>query len=263
MELNRRIAAVVTGGASGLGEATVRLMRSHGVAVALLDFDADRGQRIADELDCMFCQVDVSSEESISAALAQARAANGCERILVNCAGVAMGGRTVRIDPKTGAALPVTASHSAPNFTVNLLGTFICSGQSAAGMIGLDPINDDGERGIIINVGSTEGEDGTAGLAAYAASKGGVLALTLPMARDLQAYGVRVNAIAPGFFRTSATMIGSGPKAEAVHAKLVDQTLFPKRAGIPDEFAKLVQHIIENVYINAANIRIDAGHRLI
>ena len=258
MDLGEGISAVVTGGASGLGEATARRLRARGVKVAIFDFDVDRGNAIAKELDCHFSHVDISDEESVAGAFAEARAANGQERLLVNCAGVSVGERVARIDSKTGQPRAAGLKNLIPNLTVNIAGTFICAAQSAAGMLTLDPL-EDGERGAIVNVASTEAVEGSAALAGYSASKGGVLGLTSPMARDFEANGIRVNAILPGFFITGPKMIGQGDMAEAYHQKLISKTVFPKRGGKPDEFAKLVEHIAENIYINGANIRIDAG----
>lgn len=262
MELGKNIAAVVTGGASGLGEATARRLRSHGVQVTIFDFDAEGGKRVADELDCHFCQVDVTDEDNIAEALATARSLNGQERVLVNCAGVSVPGKSAKIERDTGKPVFVSKKDLMANVSVNLMGTFMCAAQSAAGMMTLDPLDEDGERGAIVNVASTEGESGKASFAAYSASKGGVLGMTLPMARDFHRSGIRVNAILPGFFMTGPKMVGSGPKAESYHEMLISETLFPKRAGRPAEFARLVEHLLENSYINAINIRIDAGQRL-
>ncbi|RYY25330.1 MAG: SDR family NAD(P)-dependent oxidoreductase [Sphingomonadales bacterium] len=262
MDLNDKLVAIVTGGASGLGEATVRLLRERGARVAILDYDAERGKQIAEELGCHFSQVDVSDDENVAAAFAAARAAQGQERLLVNCAGTAVASRTAKPNRKTGAVDRMRPQDIMPNVNVNLVGSLLCASHAAAGMIESEPAGDDAERGLIIHVASTEAMEGNIGFAAYSASKGGVVSMTLPMARDLQDFGIRVNTILPGFFRTGPKMIGSGPQAEAVHEKLIGLALFPKRAGQPGEFAKLVGHLAENVYINGATIRIDAGHRL-
>jgi NAD(P)-dependent dehydrogenase (short-subunit alcohol dehydrogenase family) len=262
MKLGADVAAIVTGGASGLGEATARRLHAHGVRVAIFDFDSERGEAIASDLGGHFSKVDVSNEESLDAAFAAARAAQGVERVLVNCAGVAVAGRTARENRKTGEIEHIRSRDLLPNIAVNLVGSLLCGARSAAGMLTLDTLNEDGERGLIVHVASTEAVEGKAGFAAYSASKGGVLGMTLPMARDLQGSGIRVNTILPGFFRTGPRMIGEGPQAKAYHDMLVSETLFPKRAGRPDEFAHLVQHLAENSYINGASIRIDAGQRL-
>lgn len=261
MNLGKGISAIVTGGASGLGAATVRRLCSRGVSVAIFDRDATLGRALAKECGCLFFEVDVASEESIASALAAARAAQGQERVLINCAGVPGMSRVAKRD-KTGK--PTYFSLQKLQFTIqiNLLGSFMCAAQSAAGMLDLQPINEDGERGVIINVSSTEAEEGKIGAAAYSASKAGVLGMTLPMARDLRDDGIRVNTILPGFFLTGTAMVGSGPQAEAYHQLLVADIQFPKRPGHPDEFAKLAEHLIENNYINGACIRIDGGQRL-
>jgi NAD(P)-dependent dehydrogenase (short-subunit alcohol dehydrogenase family) len=260
MNLGKGVAAVVTGGASGLGEATVRRLVARGVSVAIFDRNSKLGTALASQLGCRFFEVDVASDESITGALAAARAAQGQERILVNCAGVAAMVRVAKRDKTTGKAVYFPYQKALFNIQVNLLGSFMCAAQSAAGMLALDPVNEDGERGVIINVSSTEAVEGKIGAAAYSASKGGVLGMTLPMARDLREDGIRVNTILPGFFMTA--MAGSGPQAEAYHERLIADIQFPKRPGRPDEFAQLAEHLIENSYINGACIRIDAGQRL-
>lgn len=260
MELCEGISAIVTGGASGLGEATVRRLRSRGVSVAIFDYNAEAGRAKAKEMECEFFEVDVSKEQSVADAFEGAREAYGQERLLVNCAGFSNSGRIAKRSTKTGKAAYFPFEQLAPNIEINLSGTYMCSAQSAAGMLNLDPTTEDGERGVIINVASTEAVEGKLGFTAYSASKGGVLGMTLPMARDLRDVGIRVNTILPGFFMTP--MAGSGPQAEAYHKKLIDDIQFPKRPGRPDEFAKLVEHLAENTYINGACIRIDGAQRL-
>ena len=257
MDING-VAAVVTGGASGLGEATARELARRGAKVAVFDRDSDRGQRVAAEIGGTFCEVDVTSDEKVQAAFAKARSAHGQERILVNCAGVANAAKTVGRDKETKAA----KSHPMQQFQlaieINLIGCFRCIASSAVGMVDVEPTGDDGERGVIINTASVAAEDGQIGQAAYSASKGGVLAMTLPIARDLMNDGVRVNTILPGVFKTP--MVAMMPPA--VQDALGAQVPFPKRLGQAEEYARLVCFIIENPYLNAAAIRLDGGIRM-
>lgn len=249
-------AAVVTGGASGLGRATALALAEQQAKVAIFDANAVAGERLAAEIGAIFCQVDVTDDASVERGFARARAAQGQERILVNCAG-------------TGNAVK-TASRSTDGFIreypiaefdriiqINLVGTFRCTVKGAAGMLTLEPLQD-GERGVIINTASIAAEDGQVGQAAYAASKGGVVSLTLPVARDLMAEGIRVNTVLPGIFATPLMM--SVP--EKVRASLVSGIPFPKRFGAPAEFASLVLEICRNPYLNGEDIRLDGGLRM-
>src|SRR5262245_38529047 len=189
MELNSAVAAVVTGGGSGLGEATARALAAKGVKVAIFDLNESEGRRVAKETGGQFWKCDVASEESASSALAAARQAHGQERILINCAGVAAGKRTVRRIRETGAIEAHDLATFAKCVEVNLVGTFNMVAKCAAGMMAEKPLDADGERGVIINTSSVAAEDGQLGQVAYAASKGGVLAMTLPVARDLAKEG--------------------------------------------------------------------------
>ncbi len=193
------VAAVVTGAASGLGEATARELARCGAKVAVFDRDADRGTEVAGEIGGVFCDVDVTSNEKVAAAFARARDAQGQERILVNCAGVANAAKTVARDKETKAAKFYPMQQFELAIQINLIGSFRCIVHSALGMVDLEPL-EDGEKGVIINTASVAAEDGQIGQAAYSASKGGVLAMTLPIARDLMNEGVRVNTILPGVF---------------------------------------------------------------
>ncbi len=253
MELSNKISAVVTGGASGLGEATARKLAAQGVKVTLFDMNADAGQAVAKEIGGLFCNVDVSNAESVSVGLAQARQIHGQERICVNCAGVGWPGKTVDRDGNY---------HDPDLFAkiigINLIGTFNVASQSAAGMVGKDPITKDGERGVIINTASVAAFDGQIGQAAYAASKGGVAGMTLPMARDLSRDGVRVMTIAPGLFMTP--MLAGLP--QEVQDSLGAQVPFPSRLGDPSEYAALAQHIAENPMLNGETIRLDGAIRM-
>jgi NAD(P)-dependent dehydrogenase (short-subunit alcohol dehydrogenase family) len=256
MEING-VAAVVTGAASGLGEATARALAARGAKVAVLDRDADRGRKVADEIGGSFCAVDVTSDEEVAAAFAKARDAHGQERILVNCAGVATAAKTVARDKETKAAKLYPMQQFELTIRINLIGTFRCIANSAFGMVDLEPLAD-GEKGVIINTASVAAEDGQIGQVAYSASKGGVLAMGLPIARDLMNEGVRVNTILPGVFRTPMVAMMPANVQDALGA----QVPFPKRLGQPDEYAALACFLIENPYMNAAAVRLDGGIRM-
>lgn len=250
-------AVIVTGGASGLGEATARALAEMGAKVAIFDMNTTRGEAVAADTGGLFCRVDVTEEASLIAGFAKARAAHGQERVLVNCAGIAIGEKTVRRDKETGAVLP----HSLAGFTravhINLIGTFACVARSAAGMFALDPLAD-GERGVIINTASVAAEDGQIGQAAYAASKAGVAGMTLPIARDLMSDGIRVNAILPGILATP--MLAGLP--QGVQESLAATVPFPKRLGHPAEYADAVLFLIGNGYMNGATLRLDGALRM-
>jgi NAD(P)-dependent dehydrogenase (short-subunit alcohol dehydrogenase family) len=251
------VAAVVTGAASGLGEATARELASRGAKVAIFDRDAERGEKVAGEIGGIFCEVDVTSDEKVAAAFAKARAAHGQERILVNCAGVANAAKTVSRDKETKAARSYPMQQFELAIQINLIGSFRCIANSALGMVDLDPL-DDGEKGVIVNTASVAAEDGQIGQAAYSASKGGVLAMTLPIARDLMNDGVRVNVILPGVFKTPMVAMMPPNVQDALGA----QVPFPKRLGQAEEYARLALFLIENVYMNAASVRLDGGIRM-
>ena len=251
------ISAVVTGGASGLGEATARELAKRGAKVALFDRDAERGEKVAAEIGGIFCEVDVTSDEKVAAGFARARQAHGQERVLVNCAGIANAVKTVGRDKQTGEVKFYPLQQFELAIAINLVGTFRCIAHSAAGMVALDPL-EDGERGSIINTASVAAQDGQIGQAAYSASKGGVLAMALPIARDLMNDGVRVNTILPGVFHTPMVAMMPPNVQEALGA----QVPFPKRLGRADEYAQLACFIVETPYLNAESIRLDGGIRM-
>ena len=251
------IAAVVTGAASGLGEATARELAQRGAKVAVFDRDAEKGEKVASEIGGVFCEVDVTSDERVAAAFAKAREAHGQERVLVNCAGVANAAKTVGKDKATGEFKPYPMIQFELAIQINLIGSFRCIAHSAYGMVGLEPL-EDGERGCIINTASVAAEDGQIGQAAYSASKGGVLAMALPIARDLMNDGVRVNTILPGVFKTP--MVAMMP--ENVQEALGAQVPFPKRLGKAEEYGRLAAFIVETPYLNAEAIRLDGGIRM-
>lgn len=253
MQLNDKIAAIVTGGASGLGEATARALAANGVRVAILDRDADRGKTVAAEIGGTFAEVDVSNPASVTSALETARAAHGQERICVNCAGIAWAIKTVDRDGN-----PHDADAFARTISVNLIGSFNVASQSAAGMSATEPLTDDAERGLIVNTASVAAYEGQIGQIAYAASKGGIVGMTLPMARDLSRAGIRVNAIAPGLFLTP--MLQSLP--QEAQESLGAQVPFPARLGDPAEYAALVLHMAANGMLNGEVIRLDGAIRM-
>src|SRR3982751_2414765 len=253
----RDVSAVVTGGASGLGEATARALAERGARVTVFDSDAERGEKVVGDIGGIFCGVDVTSDERVAAAFAKAREAHGQERILVNCAGVATAAKTVGRDKETKAAKAHPLQQFELTLQINLIGTFRCIANAALGMVDLDPL-DDGEKGVIINTASVAAEDGQIGQAAYSASKGGVLAMTLPIARDLMNEGVRVNTILPGVFKTPMVAMMPPNVQDALGA----QVPFPKRLGTAEEYARLACFLVENVYMNAASVRLDGGIRM-
>ena len=249
--------AVVTGGASGLGEATARALAERGARVAIFDRDRDRGEKVATELGGIFCEVDVTSDEKVAAGFARAREAHGQERILVNCAGVANAAKTVGRDKETRAARGYPIQQFELAIQINLIGTFRCIAHSALGMVDLEPLGD-GEKGVIVITASVAAEDGQIGQAAYSASKGGVLAMALPIARDLMNEGVRVNTILPGVFKTPMVAMMPPNVQDALGA----QVPFPQRLGEAEEYARLAIFMVENPYMNAASVRLDGGIRM-
>jgi NAD(P)-dependent dehydrogenase (short-subunit alcohol dehydrogenase family) len=257
MELNSSVAAVVTGGASGLGEATVRALAAKGVKVAIFDMNAEKGEAVAKDVGGVFCRCNVTSEEEVDAAFAKAREAHGQERILVNCAGTGNAIKTASRDKQTGETrhFPLDAFNWI--IQINLVGTFRCIAKSAKGMLDLEPLTD-GERGVIINTASVAAEDGQMGQAAYSASKGGVVGMTLPIARDLMGDGIRCNTILPGIFNTPLMNAAPPQVKEALAASVP----FPKRLGLPDEYAKLALTMIETTYFNGEDVRLDGAIRM-
>lgn len=251
------IAAVVTGGASGLGEASARALAARGAKVALFDLNEERGTALAAELGGIFCKVDVSDEEALDAGFAKARAAHGQERILVTCAGIGTIGKTVRRDRESGKISHLPVELFLKTLKVNLMGTFQCVAKAATGMMTLDPL-DDGERGAMVCTASVAASDGQIGQVAYAASKAGVAGMTLPIARDFMSEGIRINTILPGIFDTPL-LAGLPEKAQQAIAASVP---FPKRLGRPEEYADLVVTMIENGYFNGETVRLDGAIRL-
>ncbi|MBR9970987.1 SDR family NAD(P)-dependent oxidoreductase [Magnetospirillum sulfuroxidans] len=244
-------AAIVTGGGSGLGAETARALAKQGVKVAVLDLNQAAVTAVAAEIGGVGVVCDVTSAESVEAALAAAREAHGPARIAVNCAGVATPGKVV------GRKGPMPLESFAKVIQINLIGTFNVMRLAAADMLGLEP-QDNGERGVIVNTASIAAFDGQIGQVAYAASKGGVASLSLPAAREFAPSGIRVMAIAPGYFGTP--MVNGMP--QEVLDSLVASTLFPHRLGLPEEYARMVLSIIDNPMLNGSTIRLDGAVRM-
>jgi len=256
MELNGT-SAIVTGAASGLGEATARELARAGAYVVIADLNEDRGKEVAADIGGHFARTDVTDEESVRAAVAAA--ADGRPlRVAVSCAGIGWAERTVNREG---------APHGLASFqkviAVNLTGTFNLMRLAAAAIAQTAPADADGQRGVIINTSSVAGIEGQTGQLAYSASKGGIIGMTVPAARDLSVIGVRVNTICPGVIHTPIykSIAGTGRDAEEFLARLASPVVFPKRLGRPDEFGHLVRALIENDYMNAEVVRFDGGIR--
>ncbi|MDX5384251.1 MAG: SDR family NAD(P)-dependent oxidoreductase [Rhodobacterales bacterium] len=244
-------AAVITGGASGLGEATARLFRASGAQVTILDRDAARGQAVADEIGAHFALTDVTSEESVKAAIALAMDKMGKINAAINCAGVGTAEKTL------GREGPHSLDHYNRVIGINLVGTFNVARLAAAEMAKNAP-TEDGQRGVIVNTASVAAFDGQKGQVAYASSKAGIAGMSLPMARDLSREGIRVMAIAPGIFLTP--MLMSLP--QDVQDQLAADVTCPRRLGRPEEYASLARFIVESGYLNGETIRIDGALRM-
>lgn len=246
------ISAVVTGGGSGMGAETARQLAKAGAKVAVLDLNKDNAEAVAKEIGGIAVACDVSDDASARAAFDAVKQAQGAVRVLVNCAGIAPAARIVG---KDGAH---DLGFFAKVIGVNLVGTFNMLRLAAEQMSAQEPLNDTGERGVIINTASVAAYEGQIGQAAYAASKGGVVGMTLPAARELARFGIRVVTIAPGLIGTPMLM----NMPQEVQDSLVATTIFPKRLGLPEEYAKLALHIVDNAMINGETIRLDGAVRL-
>ena len=260
MKLDGKI-AVITGGASGLGRATVRRFVEHGARCAIFDMNEAGGRALVEQLgdEVMFCSVDVTNEASAQAGIAQVMARFGALHVCCNFAGT---GNAIRTLGKQG---PFPLDEFNRIIQINLVGTFNVLRLAAEQMAKHEPVNEDGGRGVIINTASVAAYEGQIGQAAYSASKGGVVGMTLPIARDLSVIGVRVNTIVPGLIATPLMMGGAeemSPDIAGFLEPLFQQVLFPKRLGHPDEIAHLAQSLVENDYINGECIRADGGIRM-
>jgi NAD(P)-dependent dehydrogenase (short-subunit alcohol dehydrogenase family) len=253
MELNGTV-AIVSGGASGLGEATARELSRAGAFVVVADLNADRGKAVAGEVGGEFVKTDVADQASVTAAVEAATSRDAPLRTVVNCAGIGWAERTVSRDG---------SPHQFDTFRkvidINLIGTFNLMRIGAAAIARTEPADADGQRGVVINTASIAGIEGQTGQLAYSASKGGIIGMTVPAARDLSAIGVRVVAICPGIIDTP--IYGTLPGSEELKARLAAPIVFPKRMGTAAEFAHLARSLIENDYMNAEVIRFDAGIR--
>ena len=257
MKLDSSIAAVITGGASGLGAATARRLAQDGVKVAIFDLNEEQGTAVAREIGGLFCKVNVTSTEEVDAGFAKARAAHGQERILVNCAGVGGSAKTVSRDKQTREIKEYPLENFERIIQINLIGTFRCITKSAAGMLTLPPLPD-GDRGAIVNTASVAAEDGQIGQVAYTASKAGIVGITLTVARDLASEGIRCNTILPGIFDTP--LLARAP--ENVKAGLAAMVPHPKRLGRAEEYAQLAHTMITCGYFNGEDVRLDGAIRM-
>jgi NAD(P)-dependent dehydrogenase (short-subunit alcohol dehydrogenase family) len=255
MDING-ISAIVTGGGSGLGAATARLLAQRGARVVVVDMQDEKGEAVAKETGGVFAHANVADPDEVIAAVEAAKEL-GPLRALVNAAGIGWATRTIGRDGQYASAHDLDIYRKV--IEVNLIGTFNCLRLAATAMSQNEPLADN-ERGAVVNVTSVAAFDGQIGQAAYSSSKGGVVGMTLPVARDLSASGIRVNTIAPGLIDTP--IYGEGEASEAFKAKLGESVLFPKRLGSADEFASLAVELLTNSYMNAEVIRIDGGIRM-
>ena len=257
MKNYHEMSAVITGAASGLGYATAKRLAGAGVKVAIFDMNAELGEKAASKIGGIFCHVNITSEAEVDAGFAKARAANGQERILVNCAGKGSAMKTVSRDRKTGEIRRHSMDVFEQSIQLNLIATFRMITASAAGMLTLDPL-EDGERGTIVNTASVAAVEGQVGQVAYSAGKAGIAGMTLTIARDLASEGVRINTILPGIFATPPLARISDKIRDSLNASVP----FPKRMGKPDEYADLVETLIRNTYFNGQTIRLDGAIRM-
>jgi NAD(P)-dependent dehydrogenase (short-subunit alcohol dehydrogenase family) len=248
--------AIVTGGASGIGAAVARQLAAKGATVVVADLQADKGEALAEEIGGVFALVDVTDTDQITAAV-NAAAEIAPLRAVVNSAGIGWAQRTIGRDGQIESAHDLDAFKRV--IAINLVGTFDMVRQAASVMSRNEP-DADGQRGAIVNLASVAAFDGQIGQASYSSSKGGVVGMTLPVARDLSASGIRLNTVAPGLIDTP--IYGEGPDSEAFKAKLGESVLFPKRLGVPEELASMVVECLTNSYMNAEVIRVDGGIRM-
>jgi NAD(P)-dependent dehydrogenase (short-subunit alcohol dehydrogenase family) len=252
LKLDSTLSAIVTGGASGLGAASARMLAAEGVRVTLFDRNAAEGEAVAAEIGGLFAEVDVTDQASVEAGFEKARKVHGQERILINCAGIAPVAKT------TSRGEPHPMDMFEKVIAVNLTGTFRCISIAATGMAELEPVTADGGRGVIVSTASVAAFDGQVGQVAYAASKAGIAGMTLPVARDLAKSGIRVMTIAPGIFETPM-LLGL---SQEVQDSLGQQVPFPSRLGKATEYAQLVRSICENDMLNGETIRLDGAIRM-
>ncbi len=255
MDING-VSAIVTGGASGIGEASARLLAARGARVVVADLQDDKGKSVADEIGGAFAHVDVTSTDDVIGAVELAKEL-GPLRVLVNSAGIGWATRVIGKDGRYESAHDLDLFRKVVE--INLVGTFNCIRLAATAMSTTEPLAD-GERGAIVNMASVAAFEGQTGQDAYSASKGGVVGMTLPIARDLSVVGIRVNTVAPGLIDTP--IYGQGEASEAFKANLEKGVLFPKRLGSPEELASMVVELVTNSYVNAQTVRVDGGIKM-
>jgi len=258
MQIDSTTAAVVTGAASGLGKASAEALAAAGAKVAVFDVNVEAGEAVASAIGGIFCEVDITSEDSVIAGYAKARAAHGQERVCVHCAMTSRRGKTLAFDKERGGFKRLSTEDYAYGVNGILIASYRIASLSAEGMAGLEPINEDGERGCITLTASVAAQDAQIGQVTYGSAKAGVNGLVLPLARDLMDLGIRVNSIMPGIFATPL-MLGARPP---VLASLAASVPFPKRLGHPEEFASLVLEFVRNGYFNGQSIRLDGAIRM-
>ncbi len=257
MIITKGMAAIVTGGASGLGLATAKALIDAGAKVAIFDINEEQGAAQAREIGAVFCQVNVMDEDSCAAGFATAREANGQERIFVGCAGGGSARKIVSRNRETGAIKRYPTDEFDRIVQSNLVASYRCAAMTAEGMLSLDPL-EDGERGVITLTASVAAQDGQIGQVAYGSSKAGINGLVLPIARDLMGEGIRINSIMPGIMATPPMMGVPEPVLKSLAASVP----FPKRLGKPSEFASLVLEFVRNTYFNGQSIRLDGAIRM-
>ena len=258
MQIDSTTAAVVTGAASGLGKASAEALAAAGAKVAVFDVNVEAGEAVASAIGGIFCEVDITSEESVVAGFAKARAAHGQERITVHCAMTSKRGKTLAFDKERGGLKRLSTEDYAYGVNGILIASYRIASLSAEGMAGLEPLNEDGERGCITLTASVAAQDAQIGQVTYGSAKAGVNGLVLPLARDLMDLGIRVNSIMPGIF---ATPLMLGAKSNVLES-LAASVPFPKRLGHPEEFASLVLEFVRNGYFNGQSIRLDGAIRM-
>jgi len=260
MQFDNNTSAVVTGGASGLGRASAEALAANGIKVTIFDLNEEKGEEIAKEIGGVFAKVDVTSEDSVTAGFEKARAAHGQERILVHCAQISKGGKTISRDKETGGYKRYSTDDYEFSARGILVASYRLASLSALGMTTLEPL-EDGERGVITLTASAAAQDAQIGQVGYGSCKAGVNGLVLPLARDLMDLGIRVNSIMPGIFATPP-MLAVKDRAPAIFEGLAASVPFPKRLGKPDEFGSLVMELVRNSYFNGQNIRLDGAIRM-
>jgi NAD(P)-dependent dehydrogenase (short-subunit alcohol dehydrogenase family) len=257
MQIDNTIAAVVTGGASGLGKASAEALAAAGVRVAIFDVNEEGGEAVAKAIGGLFCKVDITSEESVVAGYAKARAAHGQERVLVHCAMTSRRGKTLAWDKEAGGLKRLSTEDFAYGAQGILVASYRLASLAAEGMATLEPL-EDGERGCITLTASVAAQDGQIGQVIYASAKAGVNGMVLPLARDLMDLGIRVNSIMPGIFATPLMLGARQPVLDSLSASVP----FPKRLGKPEEFGSLVMELVRNTYFNGQALRLDGGIRM-